>query len=47
MWKGTKIMENFFKPEKEQMLYHFFNLFLFSGKKIHKINNNNNNNNNN
>jgi hypothetical protein len=26
-------MENFFKPEKEQMLYHFLNLFLFSGKK--------------
>jgi hypothetical protein len=32
MWKGTKIMEKNFKPEKEQMLYHFFNLFLFFWK---------------
>jgi hypothetical protein len=45
MWKGTKIMEKIFKPEKEQMIYHFLNLFLFSGKKTNTYNSKNNNNN--
>jgi hypothetical protein len=30
-------MEKIFKPEKEQMIYHFLNLFLFSGKKKKNI----------